>query len=129
MKMWHTGQGASETRSKHFGAMSPIRKLILVRCRMDDCCPECSVSTQAKLVFPSHLSRAAQKGTNRVQVLYPRCCGLDIHKKLVVACMLLTEPDGTTRRFVRTFGTMTADLLALGSALMSQSLALMLPRS
>lgn len=49
-----------------------------------------------------------------MQVLYPRCCGLDIHKKTVVACVLLTEPDGTTRRFVRTFGTMTGDLLALG---------------
>jgi len=49
-----------------------------------------------------------------MQVLYPRCCGLDIHKKTVVACMLLTNPDGTIRRVVRTFGTMTAELLALG---------------
>lgn len=49
-----------------------------------------------------------------MQVLYPRCCGLDIHKKTVVACVLLTDADGTVHRFVRTFGTMTADLLALG---------------
>jgi transposase len=49
-----------------------------------------------------------------MQVLYPRCCGLDIHQKTVVACVLLTDPDGTNHRFVRTFGTMTADLLALG---------------
>jgi transposase len=49
-----------------------------------------------------------------MQVLYPRCCGLDIHKKTVVACVLLTGQDGTLHRFVRTFGTMTADLLALG---------------
>jgi transposase len=51
-----------------------------------------------------------------MHVLYPRCCGLDIHQKTVVACMLLTEAneaDGTPHRFVRTFGTMTADLLAL----------------
>ena len=59
---------------------------------MDDCCPECSVSTQAKLVFPSHLWLADQKGTTGMQVLYPRCCGLDIHKKTVIACMLLTDP-------------------------------------
>jgi transposase len=39
---------------------------------------------------------------------------LDIHKKTVVACVLLSELDGTIQRFVRTFGTMTADLLALG---------------
>ena len=49
-----------------------------------------------------------------MEVLYPRCCGLDVHKKTVVACVLLTDADGTSRRFVRTFGTMTADLLALG---------------
>jgi transposase len=49
-----------------------------------------------------------------MHVLYPRCCGLDIHKKTVVACVLLTDPDGAVHRFVRTFGTMTADLLALG---------------
>jgi transposase len=49
-----------------------------------------------------------------MQVVYPRCCGLDIHKKTVVACVLLTDADSTVQRFVRTFGTMTADLLALG---------------
>jgi transposase len=48
-----------------------------------------------------------------MQVLYPRCAGLDIHKKTVVACVLLTDPDGAIHRLVRTFGTMTADLLAL----------------
>ena len=49
-----------------------------------------------------------------MHVLYPRCCGLDIHQKTVVTCVLLTDPDGTSYRFVRTFGTMTAELLALG---------------
>ena len=48
-----------------------------------------------------------------MQVLYPRCGGLDIHKKRIVACVLLTDPDGTFHRFVRTFGTMTADLVLL----------------
>ena len=48
-----------------------------------------------------------------MQVVYPRCCGLDIHKKSIVACVLLTDSDGTFHRFVRTFGTMTTDLLTL----------------
>jgi transposase len=56
-----------------------------------------------------------------MHVLYPRCCGLDIHKKTVVACVLLTDPDGTDHRVVRTFGTMTADLLALGDWLSFQA--------
>jgi transposase len=38
---------------------------------------------------------------------------LDVHKKTVVACVLLTLPDASVQRFVRTFSTMTADLLAL----------------
>ena len=76
--------------------------------------PPLEVSTQAKLVFPAHRSLAAETGVRDLHVLYPRCCGLDIHKKTVVACVLLTDPDGADQRFVRTFGTMTADLVALG---------------
>ena len=49
-----------------------------------------------------------------MQVVYERCAGLDIHKKTVVACVLVTNPDGSVLRHVRTFATMTADLLALG---------------
>jgi transposase len=49
-----------------------------------------------------------------MQVVYPRCCGSDIHKKTVVACVPLTDADGTVQRFVRTYATMTADLVALG---------------
>jgi transposase len=48
-----------------------------------------------------------------MQVVYPRCCGLDVHQKTVVACVLLTHPDGTVERHGCTFGTMTVDLLAL----------------
>ena len=55
-----------------------------------------------------------------MHVLYPRCCGLEIHKKTVVACVLLTDQDGAIHRLVRTFGTMTSDLLALGDWLSRQ---------
>lgn len=48
-----------------------------------------------------------------MQVLYPCCCGLDIHKKFVVACLMTTTPDGQVQKEVRTFSTMTQDLLAL----------------
>jgi transposase len=49
-----------------------------------------------------------------MQVVHERCSGLDVHKRTVVACVLLTQGDGRLERQVRTFGTMTADLLALG---------------
>jgi transposase len=48
-----------------------------------------------------------------MQVIYARCCGLDVHKASVVACVLLSAADGPPRKEVRTFGTMTDDLLAL----------------
>lgn len=44
-----------------------------------------------------------------VDVLYTHCCGLDVHKKNVVACTL--TPEG---KEIRTFSTMTNDLIALG---------------
>ena len=58
-----------------------------------------------------------------MQVVYERCCGLDVHKKTVVACVLLTGPNGAVERQVRTFSTMTVDLLALDDWLHSQDVA------
>lgn len=48
-----------------------------------------------------------------MQIVHSRCCGLDVHKKSVVACVLITEDDSTVHKAVHTFGTMTADLVAL----------------
>jgi transposase len=48
-----------------------------------------------------------------MQVLYPCCCGLDIHKKFVVACLMTTNAEGQVQKESRTFSTMTQDLLAL----------------
>ena len=48
-----------------------------------------------------------------MQVIHQYCCGLDVHKKTVVACILITSQDGSVQKKVRTFSTMTVDLLAL----------------
>ena len=47
-----------------------------------------------------------------MQVLYPRCCALDVHKLTVVACLRLAEGDKVTTE-VRTFETTTASLIGL----------------
>jgi len=49
-----------------------------------------------------------------MDVVYERCCGLDVHKKTVVACLITPGSGRAPRKEVRTFGTMTEDLLALG---------------
>jgi transposase len=48
-----------------------------------------------------------------MDVVYERCCGLDVHKTSVVACLLISRSAGEPVRTVRTFGTMTGNLLAL----------------
>jgi transposase len=52
-----------------------------------------------------------------MDVVHARCAGLDVHKKTVVACRLTPGPAGTPQKEVRTFRTMTADLLALADGL------------
>lgn len=43
-----------------------------------------------------------------MKVLYPRCCGIDVHAKMLVACLIVNG-----RKDTRTFSTMTDDLLNL----------------
>lgn len=47
-----------------------------------------------------------------MEVLYPRCAGLDVHKDTVVACVRLAQGAKVTRE-LRQFGTTTRELLAL----------------
>jgi len=47
-----------------------------------------------------------------MELLHRRCCGLDVHKETVVACLRLVS-DGKVTTEVRTFQTTTADLLRL----------------
>ena len=54
-----------------------------------------------------------------MEVLYPHCAGLDVHKETVVACVRHMV-NGTVTREVRTFRTTTKDLLALSEWLASQ---------
>ena len=43
-----------------------------------------------------------------MQFIYERCCGLDVHQKTITACII--TPKG---KVVRTFGTMTGEILEL----------------
>ncbi len=48
-----------------------------------------------------------------MEVIYPRCAGLDVHKKVVVACRIHTHADGQKVTETQTFGTTTGELLRL----------------
>jgi transposase len=48
-----------------------------------------------------------------MDVLHRCCAGLDVHQKTVVACVRRVTPSGEVDQPVRTFGTMTDELIAL----------------
>ena len=55
-----------------------------------------------------------------MEVIHRRCAGLDVHKKSVAVCVRVLGSDGRLQKQVRTFGTMTRDLLELGEWLTGQ---------
>jgi transposase len=55
-----------------------------------------------------------------MQVLFAKSAGLDVHKKTVVAAVMLTLLTGEVRKQIRTFATTTQGLLALADWLTSQ---------
>jgi transposase len=48
-----------------------------------------------------------------MRIEYERCCGLEVPKKTVVACLLVPDATGGRQKQTRTFSTMTADLLVM----------------
>jgi transposase len=58
-------------------------------------------------------SSAARRRGAKMEVLYACCCGLDVHKKSVTACVLWAEAKGKVRKEKRRFSTFTQDLLKL----------------
>lgn len=48
-----------------------------------------------------------------MDVVYRRCCGLDVHKLTVVACLLLMDDKGNKKQKRREFGTFSDDLQKL----------------
>ncbi len=57
-----------------------------------------------------------------MDVVYRHCAGLDVHKKTVVACCITPGLKGEKQTEIRTFGTMTVDLLALSDWLTSKQI-------
>jgi len=58
---------------------------------------------------PVNASRAKKTDMVDLEIVYERCCGVDVHKDTVVACCV----NDQGRKQVRTYGAMTEDLLAL----------------
>ncbi len=59
------------------------------------------------------ITRVAREGV-AMDVIHSCCAGLDVHKESVSVCVRRLGTGGKVDSEVRTFGTMTADLLAMG---------------
>jgi len=57
-----------------------------------------------------------------MHIVYSRCCGLDVHKKSITACVLLRDATGQGCQEIRRFETMTRDLLELADWLQSHQI-------
>jgi hypothetical protein len=55
-----------------------------------------------------------------MEQLIERCCGLDVHRDTVAACVRVPGPSGRRAQTVQTFGTTAANLLALRDWLEAQ---------
>lgn len=86
---------------------SPIyRRTPVVWCTTE--CRSLLGSTQDRMLEQRLLHQLfwrMKQGGRPMRVLYERCCGLDVHKKSITACVL--TPEG---KEIRTFGTLTDDL-------------------
>jgi len=55
-----------------------------------------------------------------MQTLVECGCGLDVHQATVVACLLMVRKDGRVQKQIRTFGTITQELVCLREWLLSE---------
>jgi len=55
-----------------------------------------------------------------MRIVYQRCCGMDVHKDSITACLLLIDEVGEFRTESRRFGTMTRHLKEMAAWLASE---------
>lgn len=48
-----------------------------------------------------------------VKIVYPVCCGMDVHKSFIVACIAVTNERSVTEHHLKRFSTFTGDLRRL----------------
>jgi transposase len=48
-----------------------------------------------------------------IQIIHPICCGLDVHKKKISACLITVDENGKEQYEIKEFGTFTNDLLEM----------------
>ena len=61
------------------------------------------------------------KDSKIIGIMHPICCGLDVHKESISACVIFPDKDGVDQYDIEVFGTFTDDLMRLRSWLLDHS--------
>ncbi len=93
-----------------FGGITPRNKLTTVVCMHHELLLLFQEAREANYKQQGYYY--PMKGGN-MEVMIERCCGIDVHKSKLTACLLVSKPDGKAEKSIKTFSTMTSDLLAL----------------
>ena len=56
-----------------------------------------------------------------MKIIYPVCCGVDVHKRMLVATIAATDKNNITSYLTRTSSTLNADLLAFHNWLLENN--------
>src|SRR4029077_14279901 len=78
---------------------------------------DCSLLVRGEHARENHSIGASWIARQRrliMDVLHPRCCGLDVHKNSISAC-ILEQAAGRVQKHQRRFGAMTQDLQELAN--------------
>ncbi|MDD5760435.1 MAG: IS110 family transposase [Desulfobulbaceae bacterium] len=62
-----------------------------------------------------------QKDTRLLSVIHPICCGLDVHKEKISACLITTDQAGNEEHEIREFGSFTDELIGLREWLLASN--------
>ncbi len=52
-------------------------------------------------------------GSRIIRIVHPICCGMDVHKKSISACVIFSDNNGEEKHEIKVFGTFTDDLMRL----------------
>ena len=55
-----------------------------------------------------------------MEIIFERCCGIDVHKETLTACIMIGEGGKVTKKEIRTYTTMTEDIEQLRDWLKSE---------
>jgi len=61
------------------------------------------------------------KDSKIIGVVHQICCGMDVHKESISACVIFPDKDGVDQHDIKVFGTFTDDLMRLRSWLLDHS--------